>query len=276
MYGTLAFYNGSCTAGAENQLNAVTDPDITIQSNAFVFTSQYSLLASILLGASVEYGRYSTAEWSGRGRPNIFGNSRNATPGAVPFWDLFPDKKLVLPQAQQIALYATNNLGSSTEKEAALWQYCTPSWSKQSPAGMYDILLHATATITLVAGSWVENQAITFDSPPLGGVYCVLGTVVVGANAYAYRWVFPRSPMYNGRRLRPGGLVMTAFGNAPFMWGGDPFYHWGPQGYFWTYEQPLLGVLGQTAGSQALDVFMMCRFYGESPSLLDGLINQQQ
>lgn len=276
MYGTLACYNGSVTASAENAINAVADPDFTIQSNNFAFTSPYLLLGTSLHGASVQYGRYITPQWAIQGYPRIYAANRAATPGSNPIWDYFRDKQLQIPQEQQVQFDITNNLSTGNEKEAVVFQVGTPQWSMNAPAGQWDVILHATCAIVNVAGSWVENNAITFDQPPLGGVYLVLGTQVIGASAYAYRWVFPRSPNYMGRRLRPGGLVQTAFGNLPAWGNWDAFRQWGVQGGFWTYEQPTLGTLGQTSGSVTYDVFMYCRFLGQSTSLLDQFVGSQQ
>lgn len=276
MYGTLACYNGSVTAGAENAINAVADPDFTIQSNNFVFTSNYCLLGTALQGVSVKYGRYNTAQWAIQGYPRIYAANRAATPGTLPIWDYFRDKSVILPQDQQFQIEVTNNLASGNEAEAAILQIGSPQWSMNLMQGQWNVILHATCAITNVAGSWVENNAITFDQPPLGGVYVVNGTQVVGAGAYAYRWVFPRSPNYQGRRLRPGGLVQTAFGNAPAYGNKDAFNHWGIQGAFWTYEQPMLGTLGQAAGAVTYDVFMYCTFLGQDTSLLDRFVGSQQ
>lgn len=276
MYGTLACYNGAAAFGVENAINAVADPDFTIQSNNFVFTSDYLLLATAMLGASVTQGRYITAQWAIQGYPRIYAANRAATPPSLPIWDYFRNKQVHLPQEQQVQIDVTNNLGASTEKEAVILQIGTPQWSMNLPPAQWNVILHATCAITNVAGSWVENNAITFDQPPLGGVYVICGTQVVGANAYAYRWVFPRSPNYMGRRLRPGGLVQTAFGNTPAYGNNDAWNHFGVQGAFWTYEQPTLGTLGQTAGAVTYDVYMYCAFLGQQTSLLDQYVGSQQ
>ena len=278
MYGTIACYNGAVTAGAEAALNAVADPDFTIQNSNFVFTSRYPLLAAALVGASVKYGRYLTSQWAIQGFPRIYAANRGATPPSLPIWDLFLNKAVVLPEDQQLQILASNNLATGTEAEAAVLQVGSPGWTRGEPAsipGGWDVVLHATCPVTNVAGAWVENNPFTFDQPPLGGSYCVLGTAVVGAGAYAYRWVFPRSPNYQGRRLRPGGLVQTAFGNSPPYGMMDAFKHWGPQGAFWTFEQPTLGILGQAAGLVTYDVFMLCRFLGEGSDPVTAFVNQQ-
>lgn len=275
MYGTIAVYNGSATAGAENALNAVADPDFTIQSNNFVFTSDYLLLGAALVGASVQYGRYNTAQWAIQGYPRIYAANRGATPPSQPLWDKNLNKSVHLPQDQAFQIYATNNLGASTEAEFGLLQLGSPGWNMNYQPGMWDVILRATATITPTVGTWNENNAIAFDQSPLGGVYVVNGTVVEGGNAVAYRWNFPRAPNYAGRRMRPGGIVTTTWGNLPAYGATDAFHHWGQQGAFWTYEQPTLGILGVTASSTTYNIFMHCTFIGQDSNLLDRYVGSQ-
>jgi hypothetical protein len=272
MYGTIVYNNSAAAAGTENALSAAVDPDVTQQNSHYIFTGQYQLLAAAMVGASVEYGRYDVAEWNGRGRPNIFSANRGLTLPSNPQWDLYRGQNLILPQNQEILIHTTNNLASGTEPESVVLQIGTPDWSYNQPPGMYDMLIHATATITPTANAWLESQAITFDANPLGGVYVVLGAQLVGANALAWRFNFPRTRMYGGRRLRPGGLVLSSFGNNPSSQMGDPFNHWGVMGGYHTFEPPTIGVFGTSATSTTYHLFMKCRFLGQNISLLDNFV----
>lgn len=272
MYGTVVNNVAAAAFGVENALTAANDPDITQQNGQYIFTGDYQLLAATMVGASVTFGRFNVAEWNGRGRPNVFAANRALTPPANAFWDLYFENKLALPKNQQIQVLVTNNLGASTEIENMVWQVATPDWSLNNPPGMYDLLVHATVTATPTLNAWQENLALVFDQLPLGGVYVVLGAQVVGANAVAYRLNFPRTRLYGGRRLRPGGLVMTAFGNSPEATLGDPFTQWGVMGGFHTFEPPTLGLFGAAAVSTTYHVFLKCRFLGQQVALLDQFV----
>lgn len=269
MFGLVAQANTAATAGAENALTTVVDPDITTQNSQFIFTGPYGLLSDLAIGASVTSGRYNVAQWNGRGRPNIFGLNRNANPTAPIYWGSFKDMPVPLPQNQQIQALLTNNLGASTEAEWLLWKICTNDWRMNLPPGQWDMVGKATATVTPVVGSWVLGNAITFDQLPLGGVYLVLGARCEGANGVAFRLNFPRTRMYLGRRLRPGGVILPAFGALPPLFSRDEWGDDGVWGGFHTFELPTLDILGTAASSTTFTVWLKLRFLGESVSLLD-------
>lgn len=272
MFGLVAQANTAAAFGVENALTAIADPDITIQNGQFIFTGPYRLLAEMAVGASVEFGRYNVAEWNGRGRPNIFAVNRAANPTAPMFFGAYKSQSLMLPQNQQIQSLLTNNLGAGTEAEWLVWKLATADWSANWPPGIYDLIGHATVTVTPAIGSWVENAAIAFDQLPLGGVYVVLGAHCIGANGIAWRLNFPRTRMYMGRRLRPGNVVLPSFGSLPpefslNEWGTD-----GVWGAFHTFELPTFGILGSAAAATTYNIFMKLRFLGESVTLLDNFV----
>lgn len=271
MFGLVAWQNAAATAGTENAINSVADPDITSQNNNFIFTGPYRLLADIAVGASVQYGRYSVAQWNGWGRPNIYSMNRAANPTSPFFWAHYRDPALMLPQNQQIQPYLTNNLGSSTEVETILWKIASQDWSMNLPAGQYDFIGHATCTVTPTAGAWNSNNTITFDQLPLGGVYVVTGAQCEGAHGLAWRLNFPRTRMYLGRRLRPGNAVLSTYGAVPALFTPNEFGGDGVWGAFHTFELPTFDILG-TATSTTYDIFMKLRFLGESLSLLDQFV----
>lgn len=278
MFGLVA-WGSSMTANQENAINTVPDPDITTQNNNFIFTGPYQLLSDVAIGASVQYGRYSVAQWNGWGRPNIFAVNQNANPTAPIWWHNYINQRLSLPQNQQIQPYLTNNLASGTENETLLWRIATPDWSKNTPpfqmvptGGSQVFIAQATATVTPAVNTWVLSNAITFDQTPLGGVYAVLGAYCEGARGLAFRLVFPRTRMYLGRRLRPGGLIMPSFGSLPPLFGQDDIQHMGVWGAFHTFEPPTLDILGTSASSTKYTIFMLLGYMGESLSLLDNYV----
>lgn len=272
MYGTVINNVAAAAFGVENALTAANDPDITQQNGNYIFTGPYNLLADAAVGASVTYGRYSVAQWNGWGRPNIDAVMRGLNPTSPGLWNRYGAMAMQLPQNQQISVFLTNNLGASTEIENVLWQIATPDWSMNLPAGQYDFIGHATATITPTLNAWNENNAVAFDQLPLGGVYAVIGGVCIGNNAVAWRLNFPRTRMYLGRKLRPGGLMLNTFGNTPDVFAPDFHSHWGVMGAFHTFELPTLGVFGTAASSTVFHLFLKLRFLGMDVSLLDRFV----
>lgn len=271
MYGLVAQMNTAATFGQEDALTAVADPDITIQNSQFIFTGPFRLLGELLGGANSKFGRYNVAQWNGRGRPNIFAVNPSLVPTAPIFTSKYLSQPLMLPQNQQIQALATQG-GAANAVAWLLWWIATQDWTMNEPPGQYDLIGHATCAVTNVLGTWVENNAITFDQLPLGGVYLVLGCNVIGANGIAFRLNFPRTRMYQGRRLRPGGVVLNGFGQLPALFSHNEWGGLGVMGAFHTFELPTLGILGSAAGAQTYDVFLKLRFLGENVSLLDQFV----
>jgi hypothetical protein len=269
MFGLVAQYVSGGTANTENALTSISDPDITSQNSQFIFTGPYNLLQDLAVGASVKFGRYNVAQWNGRGRYNIYAVNRNANPTAPIFWGGYKRHPIPMPQNQQIQALLTNNLASGTENEYLAWRISTPDWNMNVPGNLWTFVAQATVTVTPVVGSWVESQAITFDQLPLGGVYAVIGAQCEGANGMFWRLNFPRSRMYLGRKLRPGGVVLGAFGALPPLFSASEFEDLGVWGFFHTFELPTFGILGTSASSTTYTLMLKLAFLGESVSLLD-------
>lgn len=272
MFGLAAYGNTAAAFGTENQMNAVVDSDLQILTNGYIFTGPYNLLDEVGVGASVQYGRYSVPAWNGRGRPNITALNRNATPAAPFYYHRYPGGGLALPQNQAILAYLTNNLGASTEAEWILWHLCTTDWNRNLPAGQWDIILHATATVTPAVGAWSLNNAIAFDQAPVGGVYAVLGAHVFGANSVAFRVRFPMRRMWQGAGLHPGGPCFAAWGFTPQIFADNDYTANGVWGAFSSYQPPGLDLLGTAAVSTTYHLFMLARYLGADQNLLPAFV----
>ena len=161
-----------------------------------------------------------------------------------------------LPLEEEIQVQASNNLGAATEQESCILQLAPDSWTGNLERGEMAMMIRATATITPTLNAWSGPNAITLSQSLQGGSYAIVGTIVQGTNAVAYRWIFPRNRMYKGRRLRPGGLTQTALGdvtaNQPYPW----LFHWGTQGAFHTFELPQIEVFGTLAGAITYQIFI--------------------
>lgn len=273
MFGIAVNSVAAATAGAENALLAVSDTDLVIQNNNFIFTQQYNLLEEMAIGASVQYGRYNIAPWNGRGRPNISAVNRNATPTAPAFWHRYPGGGLALPQNMQLAALLTNNLATGTELEALLWKLASTDWTRNQPPAQYDIILHATATVTPTVNAWKLANTLTFDQAPVGGSYVVRGCYVIGANSIAYRIRFPMRRIYNGTGLHPGGIVFGAYGSLPALFGSEDYLREGVFGFFSSYQVPTLDLYGAAATSTTYDVFLLCGYLGTDTNIANQMAN---
>lgn len=274
MYGTLVYSDSAAAAGATNDdQSAAVDPDFTRRNSHYIFTMPLSLLSVSLIGASVKFGRWQAPTWNGRGEFDIYAANRSLNPPSNPLWDYYFPAVQAIPQNQEIQLQVSNNLSTGTEQETSVVNIGTQDWSQNLPTGLYDIMLHATVTLTPTVNAWNMNNAISFSTNPLGGVYALLGSVVVGGNAVAYRWVFPRTRLYYGVRMRPGGIVSNTYGNVPNLQLGQIFTQWGVQGFFHTFELPQLDIFGTAASSTTYDCFMYCRFLGMDLSLLQQAVS---
>src|ERR1700738_2424702 len=242
-YHTLV-YNGAAVGvnAANTDINAAVDTELQQRNNHYLFTERYRLLAASLIGVSVTRGRFQAPRFNYVGELAIFNANRALQPPSNPQWDLYAVYPLEIPQNEEFQCQVSNNLGAATEQENVVLQIIPDDWSANLPAGEPMIpgafIIRATAAITPTLNAWSGPNAITLSQSPRGGVYAVVGAVVQGTNAVAWRWVFPRNKIYHGRRLRPGGLIQTAVGDVtnnqidPWMMG------LGVQGYFHTFELP--------------------------------------
>lgn len=256
---------------------AAADTEFTARNSHYTLSEPYNILGASLVGASVLRGRYQVPRWNNFGELAIFSANRALTATSNPQWDDYRFAPLPLPLEEEIQVQVSNNLGAATEQESAVLNLGTPDWNTNIPPGVAPMgltqpltaILQATFTLTPTINVWSGGQVLAFTQSLLGGVWSVIGGVVQGANAVAWRIIFPRNRLYNGRRLRPGGLVQTAAGdivnNAVHPW----ILGWGELGRFHTFEFPTVEVFGATAASTTYRVFFWLRYLGSDRSLLD-------
>jgi hypothetical protein len=260
-YHTLVYNGAAVGVNAVNtDINAAVDTEIQQRNNHYVFTEKYRLMAAALIGASVTRGRFQCPRFNYVGELVLFNANRSLQPPSNPQWDLYGISPLEIPQNEEFQVQVSNNLGAATEQENVVLQILPDDFNLNLPRGDPMIpgvfIIRATVTITPTLNAWSGPNLITLVQSLRGGVYAVVGTVVQGSNAVAYRWIFPRNKVYHGRRLRPGGLIQNAVGDTvnnqvdPWVMG------WGLKGQFSTLELPSIEVFGTVAGAITYQIFM--------------------
>lgn len=253
-----------------SDMTAATDADFSQRNGHYVFTEHYRLFAAALVGVSVIRGRFQVPTWNAIGEFTIAQANRALTPPANPQIDLYQEYPPDVPMNEEFQVQTSNNLAAATEIENCAivlvpddWTQNLPSTSKKPPI----ICVRASAAITNVLNGWSGPNALTFSQSLRGGVYAVCGAICQGANALAFRLVFPRTKMYHNRKLRPGWLVQTAIGDATNLQLNPWLLGMGEWGQFHTFEPVQLETFGTAAGAITYQLFLYLVWLGESAPL---------
>jgi hypothetical protein len=253
-------------AASNTDMAAATDADFSQRSGHYVFTEQYKLFAAALLGVSVIRGRFQVPTWNAVGEFVLFNANRALTPPSNPQYDLYAEMGPDIPQNEEFQVQTSNNLGTATEIENCVLLLTPQNYNSNIPSTSKRpqlIPVRCTFTVTTILNGWTGPQAIAFSQSLRGGVYSVVGAACQGANSVAFRLVFPRMRMYNGRKLRPGWLTQTAIGDAlPNQL--DPWLlRMGEWGQFHTFEPVQAEVFGSAAASTPFQLFLWLVWLGE-------------
>ena len=273
VYNTTGVAGGGAGSTTYNDFVAAKDPEFSQRNNHYIFSEYYKLIAWESLGASLLDVRFNIPSWNAICRAHQWPMDLSATPQSVrrisDFRDFHPD----LPVNEEIAIEATNNLATTgTENETSAIWIAPPNWSRNYPpyhdqpatelpggGRLRRFVLRATATVTAIAHAWSTLQALTFAENLRGGWYCVHSAWVQNANARYFRLVFPRQPLYRGRRLRPGSVITNAIGNVEWPVSENFFGVWG---YFHSFEPPQLEIFDDAGNSDACEIRLDCSYYG--------------
>jgi hypothetical protein len=270
MYHTVVY---NAPAAGVNTVNldftAALDSEVTQRNGHYTFSEDYKLLGAAIVGVSVIRGRFQVPHWNAYAEFNLFNANRAITPPSNPQWDLWQAYPPLIPQEEEFQVQVSNNLGAATEVENVVLMLGTADWNQNLRKGELVVAARATFTLTPVLNAWSGGQVIAFTQSLRGGTWLIIGAAVQGANAVAYRWLFPRNRMYHGRRLRPGGLVQTAIGDQLNQQADPWVLTWGEVGAFHTFELPQIEVFGTVAGSITYQVFVWMVYLGQSRSILD-------
>lgn len=251
---------GSVTDG---DMLAVSDQVFAIKNNHFVFTNPYYLRAAMAIGANITRMNFQPPTWEAVSRLNIW--PLNVSAGILsnpqPMW--LDHAMPQLPMFEEFLVKATSSV---SETDYCLLWLQTPGHTANIPPGDLPMPIRATVTLTLVAGSWVQSGALSFEKSLRGGIYSVLGFQAQCTNGLAVRLISPRMRSYLGQPLRPGFLLQNAIGDVPEQKVRLNPWFWGEVFRFHSYEPPTIEVLGNTSGSQTLECRMFLRWLAGSES----------
>lgn len=260
MFGLLNYNAPAAGAGLSNvDLTAAAEGDWGQRNGHYVFTDPLNLLAAIPIGASITKGRFQTPSWNSIGQFDIFNVNRSLNPPANTQFDPYIHYPIKIPQLEEFQVQLSNNLGAATEIENCGLIVGTPDWNQQQQASNLVppmLLVDATFTVTPILNAWSGPQALTFTQALRTGVYAVAGAQLQGGNAAFFRLIFPRAPLYNGRKLRPGFAVQNAVGNVPSDIIRPLFLGWGEWGQFHPFEPLTAEVFGTAAVSTTFTLFL--------------------
>lgn len=255
LYQILA-YAAAANAGALTDSVAVPDSSFSARGGAggaghWIFTEPYNLVAAFAAGATISQVQLFDATWNAINIEQIYPTNKALAIAANPNVMDLRMCPLPIPMNEEVACQI-----SCTGPEldyAFIWIQPPgdPGYATSLPAPSLTqprILAIVNVTVTLVAGNWSAFVPIVFVNPIKGGAYQVNGAEFFVAAGSAFKINFVKAPLYQGRKLFPGGLCSAAYGNNPLRFGPA----WlGPMGRFNNFELPQLSVFGNAAAASA-------------------------
>lgn len=254
MYHTLAYYKSSTAGATLADIPAVADGSISTRNGHFIFTEDYELAMASAWGVNLTQVQFNDSSWNAINIPQIYPVNLAITPPSLPIVQDMRSWPVQIPQNEEIAVQASNNAAIYADPEYVICQIAPRGVARTLPApmgpagSMGRVRALATFTTAITAGVWSSDANIVFNSLLKGGTYCIVGAYVFVPHALAWRINFVRAPLYQGRKLFPGGLVENAYGNYPLVLGDEAM---GPVGYFDTFELPLMQILASTTEASA-------------------------
>lgn len=259
MFELLAYSKASGGASADQDMVAAVDPDYSTRSSHYIFTEQYKMIAAAFLSATALRANLKVPTWNAISLFNIWPVMANATVPSPPSVMWLLDNPPPVPMNEEFQIQQTDN--ASETGRAYIW-IAPANWNANLPAGSMTICVRATVTFTTTTNAWGGPIALNFEQSLRGGVYSVIGAQVQCTAGDAFRLIFPRARMYNGRKMRPGWLCQSAIGDieeprllmTPFALG-----EWGR---FHTFEPPQFEVFASTGGSRTMEVRLWLVYLG--------------
>lgn len=253
-YFHLAAYRATITNGlVDAAINAVQDNQLTISNNNFVLPKQAKLLWAAGFGTNLNRLRLNTPKMRYVSLPSLVPiNAANVVPANPNIVD-YVDENIILDTIDEVGVQGTHTDAAPQALTALL---AFGFGFREVPAQPV-FRVRATATITQVAGSWV-NGNMTFDQTLPRGTYHVVGLDVVGANCTAARLVFA------GGGYRPGTICRdTAASNKHRLFDS---HRLGVFGTFDSINTPSLDIFALGAGATQTVFLDLIRDQGPSSS----------
>lgn len=262
-------YSDAVGGGTNADSTAYTDPEFSTRNSHYIFTEPYNLIAAYVGGVSASDARFNVPRINALGYHHLQSVNTPAT-AIIPTPPQIEDLRrcpLTLPTVEEIAVQASDTAGVATHVETFLW-IATPDHQFTCPQGNAGgftnpkLSFRFTATVNSGAYAWGGLTPIVPEVTLRGGWYTILGVHCVVANLLAYRLVFPRSPLYMGRRLRPGNIGVNAVGNYPVYYDRT----WlGPWGSFNTIELPQIEAASAAGGNLSVVGYADAIYWDQTP-----------
>jgi len=276
---TLQVYNGNNSGPANNfDLTAKADPgaNFAIRNGHLIFTEPYNIGYLLAQSAHMTDARLVSPTFSALNADGfrIAGFSQTAGLGGVPtLVDRFLSAPPMVPQYEEVQFQGSTG---TAEQQWGAMVLLTPGWNANVPSGP-QMMMEATVTsFTPTVNVWSTPQALNFNSSPRGGVYAVIGaSVQQTADTFAFQIVFPRTKLYNGRKLNPGWIAQNAVGSFEDVITQMNRFHLGVWGYFHTFEPPSVAVFPSTSAAMTPIVRLWTVYLGGDINLLNSALNTQ-
>jgi hypothetical protein len=243
----LLAYDGAVIASAANQnVAAIVDNVITTSANnKYIMPARVQVYAAGAMNDFLQRARINAPSLRNEGLPEIFPITVSNLPATIPlvtYWDRVGP---TVQQNEEVGVEITDGASVTLRAHAfvAFRDVVAPI-----PAGKR-MRIVGTSTLTLAVGQWVSGN-MTLDQTLPYGQYSVIGMAVVCAGSYAARLIFPRSTAW-----RPGCPTAAGAGAVDamqaFMAG-----RLGEWGQFTSVAQPLIEIVGNTAGAQTATIVL--------------------
>lgn len=240
MFNLVAMFANVAQNADLTNLTPVTDPLVTVQNSRFIFPFQADIGCMLVNIPDGSRARINTPSMRSVALPEIYPTKVTAENGTNPpiqgpMWGT-----LRIPMNDEFGIDVSRAGAGAADCYAGLWY--APSRTP-APGGPV-ITLRTTATLTLTVGTWVVGN-LTFDQALPYGRYAVVGMQATVGDAMFARLAFPGQTQY-----RPGVPVVEAYGSYV----NPQVFRMGEFGLFGVFDstaQPLIEVLGHTAGAEA-------------------------
>ena len=275
---TIQVYAGNNSVPANNfDLTAQLDSgaNFSARNGHFILTEQYGLGYAIAQSAHMTDARILSPKIAAINSDGfrIASFQQKAGVGGVPtLVDRYLHSPISLPMFEEIQ--GQGSTGTAEEQWLAMVML-TPGWTNAIPSGLQMMFEATTASFTPSANVWSTPQALVFNANPRGGVYACVGcSVQQTADTLFFQLVFPRTKLYNGRKLNPGWVAQNAVGSFEDVITQMNRYHLGVWGFWHTFEPPTISVFATTSAAMTPIVRFWNIYLGEDVAALNNYINQ--
>lgn len=273
---TLQVYTGNNATPSNNfDMAYASDPgaNFSARNGHVILTEQYGAGYLIAQSAHMTDARIISPNISALNSDGfrIGSFQQKAGVGGVPtLVDKYTQAPVLLPQLEEIQFQGSTG---TIEQQWGAMVMLTPGWSNMIPSGPQIMMETTTASFTPSANVWSTPQALVFNANPRGGVYAVIGaSLQQTADTLFFQVVFPRTALYNNRKLNPGWIAQNAVGSFEDVITQMNRFHLGVWGYFHTFEPPTVSVFATTSAAMTPILRLWTVYLGGDLNLLNSSI----